>query len=87
MIKVNETKENMMTEFTKLTNTDDKTWTPLKKINNNKNKLTQIKLPNYAIEDYLYDLKPYLTLLNEIMFATATVISLVTRTYKQNSLK
>ena len=43
----------------------------------------QIKLTNYVIEN-LQDFKLNLTLLNEIVYATATVLSPVAVTYKQN---
>ena len=47
----------------------------------------KINVANYAIENLLQDFKPYPTLLNEIKYATATVIKPITITHKQNSLK
>ena len=45
-----------------------------------KKNLMLIKVANYAIEDLLQDFKLNFRLLNEIIYVTATVISLVTIT-------
>ena len=49
-----------------------------------KNYLNYIKAISYAIEDPLQDLKQNLTLLNEIIYVTATVTTQVTITHEQN---
>ena len=46
-----------------------------------------MKLANYSKEDFLQDCKPNFKLLNEVIYATITVISLVTITHKQKCFK
>ena len=46
-----------------------------------------MKLANYTIKDLLQDFKPNLTLLNKIIYATATIINARAITHKKNSSK
>ena len=52
------------------TNTDMKGRAPKNK--NDQNKVIQIKVANYGIEGIIKDFKPNLTLLNKIIYATAS---------------
>ena len=47
----------------------------------------QKKLANCAKQNFHLDFKLNLTILNEIIYATATVISRLIKTHKQNSFK
>ena len=78
--------QNITKEFARETNIDWKDSAPLKKIKKLTSNLMQIKVANYAI-DLLQDVKPNITLLNEILYTTATVISPVTITHKQSNFK
>ena len=83
-IKINEMKQNIIKKLSKLTNIDKISIIKENKWQNNQ---MLIKVENYAIEDLLHDFKLNLTLLNEIIYLTASMIRPVTITHKQNSFK
>ena len=78
-IKNEERKQSIIRELAKKTNTDMKGRVTF--FFYYKNKLMQINLANYAIENQK-DFKPNLTFLNKIIHVSATVISSITIIHK-----
>ena len=67
-------KEQILCELTKVKNTKMEDRESLRKVNNNKHSKEQVRLGNIATRKILEDLKPNLTQLNEIIYASAKVL-------------
>ena len=69
-------------EYAKAKNIEMKDRESLVKVRNNKQALKQIKIANYAMKEILEELEPDFTELNQLVYATAYVVSSQTNNYK-----
>ena len=78
---------NKIREYAKIKNIEMKDRQSLVKIRNNKQALKQIKIANYAMKKILEEFEPDLTEMNQLIYATAYVVSSQTNNFKDKKSK
>ena len=72
---LSQVKSEIIREYAKVKNIEMKDRQSLVKIRNNKQALKQIRIANYAMKEILEEFEPDLTELNQLIYATAYVVS------------
>jgi len=84
---LSQVKNEIIREFAKIKNIEMKDRQSLVKIRNNKQALKQIKIANYAMKEILEEFEPDLTEMNQLIYATAYVVSSQTNNFKDKKSK
>ena len=74
-------------EYAKIKNIEMKERQSLVKIKDNKQALKQIKIANYTMKEILEEFEPDLTAMNQVIYATAYVVSSQTNNFKDKKSK